>query len=89
MRHVEREIGYTIVNLEIACAYNIFVAEKRWLAVYDPIKRPVDAKAGTLHFNRADLDSVPEEEIHLHLWIRPIKSAYLSARLFFQSSICE
>ena len=45
MRHVEREIGYTIVNLEIASADNIFVAEKRWLAVYDPIKRPVDAKA--------------------------------------------
>ena len=54
MRHVEREIGYTIVNLEIACADNIFVAEKRWLAVYDQEVRRLAAplltwRSGTLH----------------------------------------
>ena len=71
MHHIEWEICDAIVNLEVTSADNIFVAKKRRLALYYPIKRPMDAKTGTLHFYRADLDSVPEEEIHLHFGIRP------------------
>ena len=66
MRHVEREIGDAVVDLEVTGADDVFVAEKRRLAVYEPVKRPVDAKTRTLHFNRADLYSVPEQEIHLN-----------------------